>query len=209
MSKEKHVLAVESRTETGKGPAGRLRRLGKIPAIVYSKGAESTPLTLDSKEWRTLMKHDVNLVDLEGNGKVIKALIKHVEEDFLKGEIVHVDFVEVKMDQAITTSVAIHALPGSTAAGVVKGGDLEQVMHELQVTCLPGNLPELIEVDLVELDMDEAMHVEDLKLPEGVSAEDAPDSVVFRITQAKAEEEEVAATDEGEEKAEEGEKGKE
>jgi large subunit ribosomal protein L25 len=174
-----------------------------VPAIIYGKGAEGKKFSLNETEWRTLTRQgDVNLVDLKSaDGSLTKALVKDVQEDFLKNQIVHVDFIEVRMDEEITAAVSIHALPG-TPVGVSKGGILEQPMHEITVSCLPAKLPEEgIEVDISELDIDSSLHIKDLKMPEGVKALDDQDSIVFHIMHQKAEEE--AGSDEGVEGVEE------
>jgi large subunit ribosomal protein L25 len=164
-----------------------------VPAIIYSKGAEGKKFSLDATEWRTMTRQgDVNLVDLKSqDGATTKALVKDVQEDFLKNEIVHIDFMEVRMDEEITASVSIHALPG-TPVGVSQGGILEQPMHEITVSCLPANLPEEgIEVDISELEIDCSLHIKELTMPEGVTAVDDPDSIVFHVMHQKAEEEEA------------------
>jgi len=192
MSKEKVLLKVEERKEKGTAASRRMRRSNKIPGVIYSKGSAGD-ICLDVKEWKKLAGKDVHLVDLEFNtGKQTKALIKDVQEDFLKGTVLHVDFQEVRMDQIITSVVSVHAKVGSVPVGLSKGGVLDQPMYEIEVSCLPGDLPDAIEVDISALDINDAIHVKDIILPQGVKAASEPDLIVFHVLAQKVETETTA-----------------
>lgn len=210
MSKEKNLIVVKNRDGKGKGPAKKMRREGMVPGIVYTRGNESQAVALDSTEWGKLAKHDVNLVTLKKeNGDVTKALVKEVQMDYLKNIALHIDFQEIRMDEVITAKVAVHAGVGQHPVGVSQGGVLSQPLHEIEVKCLPGDLPESIEVDISELEIDGAIHVSGLVLPKGVTTTEDPEAVVFMVTQQQQEEEAVAEgaeAAEGGESAEQGEK---
>lgn len=186
MSKEKHVLNITPREGRGKCPARRLRREGKIPAIVYSKGKPGIQITLDSSEWRSMMRDDVHLVHLVENGKErFVAIIKAVQEDFLKGSVTHVDMLEVDMNAAITSKVTVHS--HGTAVGESQGGALEQVMHELEVSAKPEDLPEGIVVEVSALAIDQSLTAGNIPLPAGVSMVTDHSAVVFHVVKRQSE----------------------
>ena len=156
MAKQKHVLNVVTRSELGKGAVNRLRKAGHIPAVVYSKGSAAKTIYFNAAEWEALQKFELNLIALKEGENEILALIKDVQNDFMRGKASHVDFLEVRRDQVIKASVAIHA--GHTApAGIAQGGLLEQFVHEIEVECLPDALPEFIEADVSKLELDQEM----------------------------------------------------
>lgn len=202
MKKEQHVINVKERTETGKGFSRRSRRAGSIPAIIYCKGKENKNLVIDAREWSHVAKHDIKLVDLKKeDGELCKALIKEIQEDFLKGNVLHIDFQEVRMDEVITASVSVYAMPGTVPVGLSMGGILEQPMHEIEVSCLPGDLPETIEVDISKIELEQSLHVKDIVMPKGVTAVSDPNGIVFHVGIQAAEESATAAAAEGAEGA--------
>ena len=192
MAKQKHVLNVVTRSELGKGAVNRLRKAGHIPAVVYSRGAAGKTIYFAAAEWEALQKFELNLIALKEGDNEILALIKDVQNDFLRGKTSHVDFLEVRRDQVIKATVALHA--GHTApAGIAQGGLLEQFVHEIEVECLPDALPEAVEVDVSKLELDQALHVADLVLPDGVKAVSDGDIVVFHVVDPSKIEEDVPA----------------
>ncbi|OGV50732.1 MAG: hypothetical protein A2017_13215 [Lentisphaerae bacterium GWF2_44_16] len=196
MKKEQHVINVKERTETGKGFSRRSRRTGSIPAIIYCKGKENKNLIIDAREWGHVAKHDVKLVDLKKeNGELCKALIKEIQEDFLKGNVLHIDFQEVRMDEVITAFISIYAMPGTVPVGLSMGGILEQPMHEIEVSCLPGDLPESIEVDISKIELEQSLHVREIVMPGGVTAVSDPNGIVFHVGIQAAEESATAAAE--------------
>ncbi len=182
-SKTNYELAVELRSELGTGAARRARKAGKIPAVMYSRGAETTPLFIDAREWDALAKHDFNLLTLHQGKKKTAAVVKEIQRNYLKSYVVHVDFQEVKMDEKITASIPVRAAHDE-AAGVSKGGLLEQGIHEIEVNCLPGSLPEHLEVDISALEIGDALHAGELVLPKDVELITDPKLVVFQIVKA-------------------------
>ena len=180
MAKQKHVLNVVTRSELGKGAVNRLRKAGHMPAVVYSKGAAAKTIYFGAAEWEALQKFELNLIALKEGDNEILALIKDVQNDFMRGKASHVDFLEVRRDQVIKATVAVHA--GHTVpVGISQGGLLEQFVHEIEVECLPDALPESVEIDVSKLELDQAMHVSELVLPEGVKAASEGDIVVFHV----------------------------
>ena len=199
MSKKKHVLNVMDREVSGSASSRKIRREGNVPAIIYGHGAKPQSLLLDGKEWAILARQDIQIVELKcADGKPLNALIKDVQYDYLKGTTVHVDFLEVKMDEIITASVPIHTQ--GIPVGASQGGVLEQLMHEIEVSCTPLTLPESIEVDVTGVELDAAIHVGDLLFPEGVTPIPDADQNVLHVMLPRIEEE--PEEEEGEEGAE-------
>lgn len=196
-SKTNYELAVETRSELGKGAVGRARKAGKIPAVIYSRGAENAPLFVNAKEWEALSKHDFNLLTLLNGKKKTAAVVKEIQSNQLKSQVVHIDFQEVKMNEKITASIPVRHTHGE-AAGVSKGGTLEQVVHEIEVKCLPGDLPEHLEVDVTALQVGDSLHVGDIVLPEKVELMTDAELVVFHIAKPISEESGSAEGEEGE-----------
>ncbi len=192
-SKTNYELAVESRSELGKGAVGRARKVGKIPAVMYSRGAESAPLFVNAKEWESLSKHDFNLLTLLNGKNKTAAVVKEIQHNYLKGYVVHVDFQEVKMDEKITASIPVRPAHGE-AAGVAKGGNFEQGIHEIEVNCFPGDLPEYFEADITALEIGDSLSVGDIILPESVELITDSKLTVFHVAKSA-----VADDAEGEE----------
>lgn len=162
------TLEVEKRQSRGKGPVKRLRAEGKIPAIIYGHGEESIPLTLDSKNFRSILHAHVgeNLifdVKLPGQKRPWKAIIRDVQHHPVRGDILHVDLQHISMKEKITVEVPV-ILVGSPVGVRTKGGILQHVLHEMEIECLPAEIPEHIEVDVSELDVGESLHIQDLSL---------------------------------------------
>ncbi len=180
MAKTKHELNVQSRDLKGSANARRLRKQGLIPAVVYSKGTEPATVSVNAVEWGILSRNELNLITLKEGEKSMLVLLKEVQHDFIKNCCSHIDFMEVKHDQKITTHVPLHA--GHTApVGISAGGLLEQNMHELEVECTPDTLPEFIEVDIAAMNVGDQLHVGDIALPDGVKMVTPAELVAFEV----------------------------
>ena len=190
--KVKHVLNVKQRSAGGSAVARRERKTGLIPTVIYSKGAESKTVSVQASEWDALQKYELNLLSLQEDGKETLVLLKEVQHDFIRNRAMHLDFMEVRKDQVITAHVAVHAAYGDVK-GVALGGILDQVIHELEVECIPENLPESIEVNISELGVGESLHVSEIVPPEGVKILNHPELVVFLIADPNAQPEEELA----------------
>jgi len=192
MSKEKHVLNITGREGSGKGASRRLRREGKVPAIVYCQGKPGRMISMGIGEWRSLMQHDVKLVHLMEDGKEKHlAIIQEVQEDFLRGIITHIDFLEVDMNKAISASIPVHF--HGTPAGATQGGLLEQTLHELHVEAKPTDLPESITVEVGALDFHAPICVKDIKIDGNFKITNDPEAIVFHMVRAAAEASAAAA----------------
>ena len=205
MAKQKHVLNVVTRTDLGKGAMKRLRAAGNVPAVIYGHGAPAKTLYFSAADWEVLQKFELNLLSLKEGDNEMLALIKEVQNDFIRGKVKHVDFLEVRRDEKIRASVVVHA--GHEApAGAAQGGLLEQDIHELEVECLPDALPESLDIDVSALELGAALHVSEIPVPEGVRILNDPELVVFHVFDPSTivEEEEAPAAEaaEGEAAAE-------
>ncbi|MBM3298844.1 MAG: 50S ribosomal protein L25 [Deltaproteobacteria bacterium] len=169
---EKVKLVVEKRSQTGKGPARRLRAAGKVPAVFYGKKSEPIKLSVDVRQFKkALDQAGTNpLFDLqiEGDGErtSLFALLKQRQVEPLGGGTVHLDFLEVFTDESIEVTVPVEF--HGKSIGVERGGIFQAVARELQISCLPGDLPESIVADITRLDVGHAIHAGDVQVPPGV-----------------------------------------
>ena len=206
-------LVAEPRTDSGKGVARKLRAAGRVPAVLYGAGVESTPLSVDSKELFHLLHTGAGanvLVDLVVDGEEHLAIPRDVQRDHIHGRFIHLDFLAVRRDEKIHISVPVRVVGES--AGVKAGGVVEHHLWEVEVECLPTDVPEAIEVDITELEIGMGLRVSDLVAPQGATILTNPEDSVVAVQQpqmaVELEEEEAAEGEEGEEAAE-GEEGAE
>ena len=191
-------LEAVRRPEQGSRPAGRLRREGRLPGIVYGLGADSVPVTVNAHQLGNILtsKTGANtLISLQLDGKSELALARQVQRDAVKGTLIHVDFVRVRADQTIQAEVRLN-LSGQPE-GVSQGGMLEQLMHSLTVEGLPGELPTEIEHDVSALELGDQLHVGDIKVPAGIIVVNDTEELIATISMPRGLEAEEAA--EGEE----------
>lgn len=164
-------LNAEIRSQHGKGHARRLRDTGKIPAVIY--GADKAPesITLVHKDLAHALEDEgfySRIITLKIDGKPSKVILKDLHRHVYKPKILHADFFRINEKEKLTMSVALHFLGGDVAPGVKAGGQVSNLMNEVEIRCLPGNLPEAIEVDISGMELDQTLHLTDLKVPEGV-----------------------------------------
>ncbi len=177
---ESTILAAQQRTERGSRAAGRLRREGHVPAIIYGHKQDAVALTIEEDAIRTVIRHGVRVVDLQFGGKTEKCLIREVQWDALGKDVLHVDFNRVSADERIRVTVPV-TLRG-TAPGVTAGGVMDQPMHTLEIECLAISVPDAIRVSVAELQLEQAIHLKDLTMPPGVKAFGDPEAVVVQVT---------------------------
>lgn len=183
-------LAVETRTERGK-KLSKLRTAGKLPAVVYGPKEESTPLSIDQVAFEKLFKQagESSVIILNGLGTPKEVLVHEVAFDARRGGIVHVDFYAVEAGKEITVHIPLEFTGEAPAQKL--GGTLTKVLHEIEVTCLPSNLPQHIVVDISGLDdFEKQIHVKDLVIPKNVKLENDLEDVVA-LMQAVVEEAEA------------------
>ncbi|MCJ7623813.1 MAG: 50S ribosomal protein L25 [Anaerolineaceae bacterium] len=187
---DKIVLKATKRSVTGK-KVGALRRQGLLPAVMYGSNIDSIPITLDRRETSrilaTLMPSSLVMIDL--GDKEYPTLVRDKQRDYLKGEFLHVDFLVVSLTETVRTNVRI-VLEGTSPAVRDLNGVLMRGLDELEIECLPNDLPESIVIDLSVLKkIGDSILVKDVKLPGTVEILDDPDGVLISITYTEAEEE--------------------
>jgi len=200
---EQKTLMAADRQARGKGPAGRLRRSGMIPAVLYGH-REPRSIAVDGHEFTTKF-HAVSestIIRLELDKQSHDVLIRDFQEDSISGRIIHIDFLEIEQGKVLRTHVGLH-LTGNPV-GVREGGVMESFVHEVEVECLPKDLPEHLVVEITGLALGHSLHIRDVQIPEGLKILNPTDQVVCTVAHKRAEEmpveaEEAPLTAEGEE----------
>ena len=167
------TLAAELRTDTGKGASRRLRHAEVVPAIIYGADKEPAMITIKHKDLMYACEDEAffsHILSMEVDGKAEQVIIKDMQRHPAKLQIMHADFLRVDANQALHVNVPLHFMNEETCVGVKEGGLVSHLMTELEVSCLPGDLPEFIEVDMVKLDIGDSVHLTELILPKGVSS---------------------------------------
>ncbi|MBI5409801.1 MAG: 50S ribosomal protein L25 [Nitrospirae bacterium] len=200
---EKILVKADKRTETGKGGARSLRRQDVLPAVMYGEG-RSIPIKLDRKEIQKLIytgggEHALITLELnEGDSKTSEhpVLIKDYQMEPVSDELLHVDFIEVSLQKKI--KVTIPLVITKEPAGIKMGGILQHRVREIEVECLPTQIPDKIEIDAGSVEIGHSLHVSDIPLQEGLRIITAPSEVILSVTAPKVEEAAPVAPVEGE-----------
>jgi len=190
-------LSAETRTESGKGVARKLRAAGRVPGVIYGHAREAQSLAVPSRELEKLLgtiAAGSTVVELTIDGKASRTLIREIQRHPFKRNVLHVDFQELVAGEKITVMIplVLHGVPEGVRLG---GGILEQMMREIEVEVDPANIPNHIDVDVSHLIVGHSVHVNELKIPAGVTVladEDAPVALV-QISRAAIEAEPAAA----------------
>ncbi|MFU8890421.1 MAG: 50S ribosomal protein L25 [Anaerosomatales bacterium] len=183
MTESTHIKA-RVRETTGKKNR-RLAGSAEIPAVLYGPARDTVSLALDRHEFELMMAHHgagstIVSIALEGEKKPVNAVIREVQHSPVKGNILHVDFLAIRMDQKLQATLSFNFVGDSP--GVKAGGVLMHSMREVMVEALPADLPDSIDVDISELEMGHSITVADLVAPEGVEITDDPEGVVCSVT---------------------------
>jgi large subunit ribosomal protein L25 len=188
------TLKVKVRSEIGGGRPRMLRREGLLPGIFYSRGEEPIPITLDQeyikKTTGRLRENHIVSLEIDRDGKKFKkpAIVKEIQVDYLAGVVLHIDFQQIALDEKLTAMVPIISIGDSI--GVTRdGGILEHILREVEIECLPTDLPEAIEVDVSELTVGDTIHVDAIPAIEGVEILTDPTFSIFALAAPIAEEE--------------------
>ena len=181
------VLSARNRQSKGSAEARRIRRTGRIPGVIYGRSGKAVSIDLDALEFVNRVKgiSESTIVKVELDGKPYDAFVKDTQRNIIDGSILHVDFYEVESGVALRARVSIN-LKGN-AIGVREGGVLEFPLHEIEVECLPKDLPERIEVDISNLGANQSIHVKDIALSDAIRVISAPDQVVALVKYAREE----------------------
>ena len=167
-----YELSAEIRTDVGKGASRRLRRSGKVPAILYGAKKDSVGLSLIHSEVIRQLDHEAfysHLLTIKAGGKTQKAILRDVQRHPFKPTVLHLDFMRVMEDTAIRVNVPLHYINEDVSPGIKLGGIVSRTATEVEVECLPGHLPEYIDVDIAAAEIGDTIHLSDIKLPEGVA----------------------------------------
>jgi large subunit ribosomal protein L25 len=185
---KKTPLKAAPRARTGSGRLNQMRREGWIPSVIYGRGTENINLKVDAKTFADLLAQSsseniiVNL-EIEGQGTRL-AFLQSVQHDPLSGKALHADFRSIDENTAITANIPTHL--NGESAGVKAGGLIEQYVHAIEITCLPNDLPETLEVDISHLQVGDSLHIGDITYPTGVRATHAANVVVAHIGKPSA-----------------------
>ena len=197
-------LVAESRSDVGKGASRRLRRTGRIPGVLYGHGIEAQSILLGHDDVFHQLERESfysHILTLKLDNKPIKVVLKDLQRHPYKQHIMHIDLQRIDEDEKLTMRVPIHFINENKSLGVKSGGMVNHIMNDVEITCLPKDLPEFIDVDLLELELGSSIHLGDLKLPEGVELyaavhDEDLDVPVVSISMPKAVEEEVPTEEE-------------
>ena len=193
-------LSVNLRNKTGKGPARTLRSADMVPAVLYGPNTDPINLTVKVKDFETAVKKGkvsqmlFNLTVVDGGQDKYPAMIKELQKDTVSQRLVHIDFYKVNMKRKISVMVSVK--PVGKAAGVEAGGILQTVRREIEVFCLPTNIPRFLEIDVTPLAIGDSLHMKEIHLPEGVEIPGDLDYTVITVVGVKQEEPEVVEEEE-------------
>lgn len=199
MAKNDLCISASIREKSGKGSNKRLRKNGNIPCIVYGHGVEPVSISTPFKEIESAVHHpSIISLSIGGEKNERNVIIKDVQRDYLNTTIIHVDFQQVKMDEKITATIPLECI--GEPVGTHHGGQLDQIMHDIEVACLPKDIPDILTYDVSHLNVGDAVTVGDIPLPNGVEgAFSDPNAVAVHLVTSKlaqseeAEEQEEAA----------------
>lgn len=182
-------LTAKGRDGQGKGDSRKLRQTGYIPAVIYGHGEKTRSVAVDAHELELLFSRvhvENTIIDLnvEGEKKPIRALVREVQTHPARGQIVHVDFYQIHAGEVINIKIPINFV--GTAAGVKAGGILQHTMDELDVEVSSDNIPERIDIDVSALEIGDSVHVSDLTIPAGVKVLDMPERSVCSVSPPQA-----------------------
>ncbi|WP_028609568.1 50S ribosomal protein L25/general stress protein Ctc [Paenibacillus harenae] len=190
------AMQADQRVSSTKADLRQLRNQGKIPGIIYGKQiSEPAMVAVDSKELQALLRSHPNAVieiNIPAHGKQ-SVMISEVQRDTMSRDVLHVDFLQINMNEKVRANVRIQAEGDSE--GVKEGGILQVILHDIEVECLPGNIPDAITADISQLAIGESLLVSDLKLPQGVVIHSEPEQVIFTILSPQKELSEEEAED--------------
>ena len=209
-------LHAQVREDVGKGASRRLRRQGdRVPGILYGGAADPIKLTLETRELTKAMTNETfysQILDLSVDGKSEQVILRDLQRNPANDKVMHIDLLRIRADRALQVSVPLHFINEEKCVGVrTDGGSISHLLNEVEITCLPKDLPEYVEVYMAELRLGEMIHLSDLAMPAGdsvVALDHGDDRAVVTVLAPRGgsdEEEELAAEAGGAEEAESGE----
>ncbi|QEP43442.1 50S ribosomal protein L25/general stress protein Ctc [Ectothiorhodospiraceae bacterium BW-2] len=172
MSSVNYKLTAEVRSDTGKGASRRLRKAGKIPAIIYGGSGAPQSIMMDHDKLMHQLEHESfysHILELDMGGRSEQCVLKDLQRHPAKNRILHADFLRTNPEERLRMSVPIHFINEDIAPGVKKGGMVSHNITEVEIFCLPKDLPEYLVADLSQLEIEQTLHISDIQLPEGVA----------------------------------------
>ena len=187
-----YEVSAMRRDGLGKGATRRLRRSGMVPGVIYGAGKESQSILVKSNELKKQLEHEAffsHILNVKLDGESSQAVLKDMQRDPASFEVTHVDFMRVSATELLTMRVPLHFVNEEASPGSRAGGVISPLMTEVEITCLPKDLPEFIDVDLAGLELNDSVHLSQLVLPEGVELasaidDSAHDHTVVSVQQA-------------------------
>jgi large subunit ribosomal protein L25 len=195
-----NTLIAEPRTVVGSRPAGRLRREGKVPAVMYGLETETANLTVPGRALDHILAGESGantLITVRVNGEEHLTLARQIQRHPTRGDVLHVDFIRVRRDVAVAAEIPVHLV--GEPEGVRDGGVLEQLVFTLSIEAKPEDIPPGVEVDIAAMNIFDQLRIEDLRLPAGVAVQHEPDELVVQIVMPRVVEEPEPEEAEGEE----------
>jgi large subunit ribosomal protein L25 len=198
-SAQRPILSASERSERGSRAARRLRREGLVPGVVYGgQDGETTSFKVDGRALRQVLVDGSALIDLEVAGKTRPVIVKDQQLHPVRGNVMHIDLLEVRLDEKIQTTVGIHVEGAEEAPGIKEGGVLEQVTHQLNIEALPTAIPEYVAVDVSGMEIAATMNLSEVTPPEGVTFLDDPEETIIATVVVPTEVEEPEIEEETE-----------
>jgi large subunit ribosomal protein L25 len=196
---QRPTLTADERSERGSRSVRRLRREGLVPGVVYGGGdGESTAFTVDGRALRQVLVDGSALIDLAVGGKTRPVIVKDQQLHPVRGDVLHIDLLEVRLDEKIQTTVAVHVEGAEEAPGIKEGGVLEHVTHQLNIEALPTAIPDYVLVDVSGMEIAATMNLSEIRPPEGVTFLDDPEETIIATVVVPTEVEEPEIEEETE-----------
>jgi large subunit ribosomal protein L25 len=192
MANDRTTLKVAERSQFGSRPSRRLRRSGLVPGVVYGEGKEARAFQVDERVAHMALTRGGALIDLEFDGSgTTPVVVKEQQRDPVRGALVHLDLLEVKLDEEIQAEVPIELLGGDDAPGVKEGGVLEHVTHQITIEALPTAIPESIQADVSEMSIGDTLQLSGVEPPQGVkfAVDDPGEVTIATLSPPRVEEE--------------------
>jgi large subunit ribosomal protein L25 len=186
---ESTKLSLNARDPEGSRTARRLRRSGEVPGVIYGEGGEPSHFSVDARILRNTLAHSGAILDVSiDGGKAAPVLVKDLQRHPVRGEIMHVDFLRVNMNETIHTTVVLELVGADDAPGVNEGGVLTQETREVNIEALPGDIPDTITHDVSSMQINETLTLASVKVPDGITLlDDLDETVIATITPPTAE----------------------
>jgi large subunit ribosomal protein L25 len=192
MAQDRATLKVSHRETFGSRATRRLRREGMVPGIVYGQGGEARPFEVPARDLRALLSEGHTLLDLELDGsKAVPVVIKEQQNHPVRGDVLHLDCLQVRLDEEIQAEVAVELEGADEAPGVREGGVLEHVTREITVEALPTEIPEQITVDVSQMEINDTINLDAVPIPSGIKlmAEEPEEITIATLSPPRVEEE--------------------